>query len=319
MLWALDLIPNYLYDGWRYLIHSATLGGSTDPDKLRGLIMQDAHRLEKGMALPHARPGFGLEVAQGLVQSLGRFVQLHGWDASAAMALNVLERYLTWRTASGEDGELRQRTALLRETLDGTSCQISSGGTVTISAADIRRSVDEGFDSLARTRHSIRHFGTTPVPGELINAAVATAQYTPSVCNRQAWRAHVFDDPAMREEVLALQNGNAGFGDTSSHVIAITADMRYFVGPSERSQAYVDGGLFAMSLVYALHSRGAATCFLNWSATAGRDKRMHRVAGIPQHEVIVTLLAVGSLSEGEFAVAESPRRELDAIVRWHSP
>ena len=68
-----------------------------------------------------------------------------------------------------------------------------------------------------------------------------------------------------------------------------------------------------MSLVWALHSRGIGTCYLNWSAEREQDMKLRRVADIPDSENIITLMAVGNLPD-QFSVASSPRRDLREIL-----
>ena len=69
---------------------------------------------------------------------------------------------------------------------------------------------------------------------------------------------HAYDDE-RQQQVIAVQ-GNAGFGDRVPLVLVITSDLQTFFAPEERNQAWIDGGMFAMSLVHALHSLGLASC-----------------------------------------------------------
>jgi hypothetical protein len=68
-----------------------------------------------------------------------------------------------------------------------------------------------------------------------------------------------------------------------------------------------------MSLVWALHSRGIGSCYLNWSAELEQDLKLRQVADIPDSENIITLLAVGNLPD-RFLVAGSPRRDLSDVL-----
>jgi hypothetical protein len=69
----------------------------------------------------------------------------------------------------------------------------------------------------------------------------------------------VSNDTAI-EQVLALQNGNRGFGHLAKRVLIVSADLHAFIGPIERNKAFVDGGMFAMSLLYALHRLELGAC-----------------------------------------------------------
>jgi nitroreductase len=60
-------------------------------------------------------------------------------------------------------------------------------------------------------------------------------------------------------------------------------------------------------------SRGIGTCYLNWYAEKEQDERLRCIAGIPDWENIITLIAAGSLPD-QFAVASSPRRDLREVL-----
>lgn len=56
--------------------------------------------------------------------------------------------------------------------------------------------------------------------------------------------------------------GNTGFDGEVQNYIVVTSDMSAFYDPFERNQVYVDGGIFTMALVEALHYYGIASCIL---------------------------------------------------------
>lgn len=69
----------------------------------------------------------------------------------------------------------------------------------------------------------------------------------------------------------------------------------------------------AMSFVYALHSLGVGSCFLNWSMTAEKDMTLKKIAAIPTSHVVITLLAIGNIPH-ELLVAEAPRLSINEIL-----
>ena len=76
---------------------------------------------------------------------------------------------------------------------------------------------------------------------------------------------------------------------------------------------WVDGGLFSMSLVYALHSLGIGTCCLNLCVPASADRKLHRITGIPDSEAAIMMIAAGHLPE-RLQVAESVRRPVSETL-----
>ena len=147
----------------------------------------------------------------------------------------------------------------------------------------------------------------------LITEAVEMARKTPSVCNRQGQRVHVFEDGPG---ALRWQPGNKGFGHLASRALVVTADLQAFSGPGERNQPFVDGGMFAMSLLYALHAKGLGACPLAWSMRPREDRAMRRALGIPDEEAVIMFISVGHLPE-TLAVAQSHRMPIEHFMVPH--
>ena len=164
------------------------------------------------------------------------------------------------------------------------------------------------------TRHSVRQYTGERIPDESIRDAVRIAQRSPSVCNRQSCRIHYSSNNKLIWEALDYQKGAGGFGENVGAFFIITSELGAFNRAGERNQAFVDGGLFAMSFALGMHALGYGTCFLNWSKTAKEDRILRRVFSIPRSEVVVTCLVAGCLRP-EFVVAASPRLPSDEVYR----
>jgi nitroreductase len=156
-------------------------------------------------------------------------------------------------------------------------------------------------------------FAEGPVNSEAIRSAVALALRSPSVCNRQSARVRYLTDRSLLEKVLTVQGGNRGFGHQIPGVLVVTSYLGVFRGARERNQCWIDGGLFAMSLLYALTYGGVGSCPLNWSSDAAQDKALRELLGLPRDEVVIMLIAVGHLPEN-YRVASSPRMVLEEVL-----
>jgi nitroreductase len=192
---------------------------------------------------------------------------------------------------------------------------LDEGGTVkvdhrTLFPGDMRSSVE-----FLLSRRSVRNYTGETVPRDLLQKAAEIAQRAPSVCNRQTGRLFIANDPSKIAKVLAFQNGNRGFGDKLGAVIVVAADLRYFNSSGERNQAYVDGGIFAMMLVQALHALHLGTCMLNWSVEAQHDHLMRKELDIPDYCAVITMIGCGFPAQN-LSVAASPRISLDKVVNW---
>ncbi len=175
----------------------------------------------------------------------------------------------------------------------------------------------EGAQSFFSTRRSCRDFDPRRrVSAEVIYEALRRAQHTPSVCNRQAPRAHLLQTESIVASALALQSGNRGFGESVQQLFVITADRRAFSEAEERNQGWIDGGLFAMTLVWALHSLGISSCMLNWSMGVTATRKLRSVLGLPDHEDVICMVAIGYARPGSRA-ARSQRLPINEILTEH--
>jgi len=141
------------------------------------------------------------------------------------------------------------------------------------------------------------------------------AQKSPSVCNRQGSKAYVITDKERISKTLSFQNGNRGFGHLANKLIIVTTDLRVFEGVHERNQSYIDGGLFAMSLLYGLHYFNLGACSLNWCNDYRVDQEFKKFIGINDYENIVMMISVGHLQDN-FRVGVSQRRDLDEVLTF---
>jgi nitroreductase len=309
------LLSNYWYDCARFARHASPFRDFDQPEQLLAYIWMLAHSIEKGLSLPSPRPGFGKEKLEMLIEAVDLYLGRYVAHPELSAVVGAVDAYFEFNEAKHCDiSDLKSRYLLVRQEVEtALGDSLWSGGTIELSRKEVwgrgRLDLEEFFCS----RHSVRQFSQEPVERSDIEWAVRMAQRTPSVCNRQTARVHVFDNDDLGSKVLECQTGNRGFGHQASKVIVITVDLRRFLSVGERNQCWVDGGLFAMSLVWALHSRGIGTCYLNWSAEREQDLMLRQVADIPDSENIITLMAVGSLPD-RFSVASSPRRDLREIL-----
>jgi nitroreductase len=107
--------------------------------------------------------------------------------------------------------------------------------------------------------------------------------------------------------LISLQNGNKGFGHLIPTLAVITSDSGAFFDASERHEPYIDGGLFSMTLMYALSAKGLATCCLNWCVSPDKDVALRNILPLADSEVVIMLMAIG-YPEPDVLVPRSPRK-----------
>ncbi|SFC85649.1 Nitroreductase [Nocardioides terrae] len=287
-------------DARRYHRYSIPGGGNERFDTMTGMQLDAAstrhsHRVEKGFSLPETKRPFGVRATPALNRALA--------NADAAddalfvtEAKEVLEALEQWN----ENGVLDERIA-------------PRGDALPVNPLD-----PETLATFITSRHSIRDFDQRPVDRALVTEAVRLATYSPSVCNRQGFRAYYFDDRADIDRILEIHDGSRGFGSRVPGLFIVTWDIRAFETALERNQGWIDGGLFSMTLLLALHGLGLGAVPLNWSRLNAATDELRERAALPDHENVVMLIAAGHPAEG-YRVARSTRRPMSQILRFGMP
>jgi len=300
-----QLARDHLYDLRRFGAWSH--GTDTDKTQAQGLhaIYKSYHGIEKGLSLRAPRVGFGVDKIAALMRKLREYRARFDPDGVPA-AVSALHRYQAFNADHATQNRVLE--TFLTDTPDD-----HSGGITPVTRDDILAATTHTGPDFFWSRHSVRQYADRPVPLDMVTAAVDMARKTPSVCNRQGARVHVFEDA---QKALDWQPGNAGFGHLASRALIVTADLQAFSGTGERNQPFIDGGMFAMSLLYTLHAQGLGACPLAWSMPAPRDRAMRRALNIPDSEVVIMMISVGHLPD-TFAVATSHRMPLDHFMVRH--
>lgn len=192
---------------------------------------------------------------------------------------------------------------------------LAGGGALCLQKAERDPSLRAAWQKLNRQRHSVREFADSPLDPAALNAALAEAGHTPSVCNRQANRIHLIEDEKLIQQALQIQGGLGGY-DTPPALLLVTSDLRTFFGPEERNQPYVDGGLFAMNLLMSLEANEIAACPLNTMMQPYREKATRQLLNLPDHEVMIMYIAIGNFAE-EYKACVSYRHPLAENLTIH--
>lgn len=150
------------------------------------------------------------------------------------------------------------------------------------------------YENFIKSRHSIRHFGSEAVDVELLREAIQIAQYTPSACNRQGWVIRIVESKDAIDTILENQNGNRGFGHEIDKLVMITCDVRAFQKNRELFQPYIDGGMYAQSVLNALYYKGIGAIPLSASLAGSQEKKIRKKVGINKSEVFILFIGVGT-------------------------
>lgn len=306
------------YHFWRVTCkYNASSNTDNDIEKMQYTLSRETHTIEKGMSLRDPRKGFGQEKVKNLIFRLEKYCSHYAQTDSLFLEypLGTIKYYIEFTKKNGfEIPEIEKAFLRLVQSAGKTVDSITSVGGVTIETKQhIQELCDSTFENLLNSRHSLRYFSGEPVSKDSIIKALKLAQRTPSACNRQGWLTHVYKAPESIS-LVEWQGGSRGFENEIKNAILVTANLKAFLG-HEIHQAYIDGGLYAMNLINALHSLGLGTIPLS----CGFDYRKLQglsIFGVKENEVPIVIIGFGYLLD-EFKVAISERKDINITNTFH--
>lgn len=303
-------IKNRLYYNNRFSNYSLTFHQSDEAAKSE--MIMNYHIIEKGLTMPNKRLGFGQPVVRTLIAQVDSYVSEYGrCDFSVKNSIGVIKEY--YKAHDGSDVLDNTLHAALKDFTERYD-DVAPLKQFSTSREEYFSASTSDFDKMALSRKTIRNLSGN-ISVEKIRDAVEIAMYTPSSCNRQPWRVHVVSKQDLVEECLAFQNGNRGFTHLINKLLVITVDSRSF-GHPEMNDLYVNGGLFSMSLAYALYRNKIGSCMLNWSATPENDLGLREFLKIPEWEMVIMLVGCGIPPE-DFECPLSQRKKPNEIISLH--
>lgn len=304
----------YFFDAW--FLSGQFIEGPRTPQRLDFRILLLVHSLEKGLSRVDMRV-FG----QSKVIELVRLLRLAKVDALSSefggprMGLSVLSAWLERHDSLGwELAEADVVRSLLEERSGSSTGSAVPSGVRNVQFRGVGGWESVPLDDLMRSRHSARRYSNEPVSSHLIEKCVQLAMTTPTACNRQMVRLHVIHDREARRMLYDVLHGTGGVDFETANLGVITYDAASLTFYGERNQGYLNAGLFAMSLVLALHWQGVGACLLQFGNRYVEERRVARALGISPSERIAVALAFGNYLD-EDSVPASARRSVREVLR----
>ncbi|MDU0808909.1 nitroreductase family protein [Aquirufa regiilacus] len=297
----------YEFDMKRYLKYSDSFG-TNSAQQLIGKIVREYHVIEKGLTMPDPRLGFGKDLLLSLVDNCMQYIQLFGEEEEQLRhAVGVIWEYEQFHEQ--QNFNLEDSVVVSIQKLKNLVSGIPISKQKEITANDYFKYVESEFPQFAKSRSSLRNYTNENVPMKAILSALDLARTTPSACNRQSWRTYVFEDKIHINSILTIQGGNRGFGHLTNKLIIITSEISVFSSVAERNQVFIDGGMYAMNLLYALHYYKIGACILNCSNSLEKDLKLRVVCDVKESEVFIAMVSCG-IPPVDFKIASSYRYEL---------
>lgn len=265
----------------------------TTKEQFEASITRLYHTLEKGMSYLDYRPAFGKENVNTLITSLKQYAELFSVETFFyRTALSCLNAYIDKNRKHGVfDYDLEKKV----HNLPGDAND--SGGTRIMTPYSHNDLSKMNFEELMKNRHSMRHFSTKPVEIRLLKKVLELAQFTPSACNRQGWKTRIIENKDLMKKILHFQNGNKGFGHEFDKLLIITTDIQYFQRGRETFQAFIDGGMYAESVLNALFYYGIAAVPLSASLTRSQETEIRKLVKLKDSEILILFIGAGNYPE----------------------
>ena len=305
---------NKIYDLNLFYKYSFDQNHLETKEKFEYYLTKQYHIIEKGLSLPEPRLEFAQKTIFNLINVSTRYHEMYGTSELLTSISSCLNEYLNFNKINNINTDTDYYENI-REFIDKVKPN-KLGGTKEITKKDIMQSIDFDFEQFLRMRTSVRDFSDKEVELNSIIEAMALAKLAPSVCNRQGWRAHIYSDPTLINQLLTLQNGNRGFTESINKLLIIAGDMRSFT-KLESNQICIDGGIFSMNVLLSLHAKGLGAIALNTCLPYTIEKKVKKLAELQEYEKLIMMIAVGNI-KSNFKVAISNRKDTSQVYEVHS-
>jgi nitroreductase len=291
-----DMILNFLNDYILYKKYATVFSKSHLKNKEADLILA-YHSIEKGMLFNEMKPGF----AKYRIINLHRFLKdtevIENINRSQIkVAYQVVCKYYELHKEKGFDISefyTEEQYDFYKNCLFNLYNK-SFSGIYSWDKNKFYENIDSrNFNDFAKSRQSIRNFTGEKVDIEKIKQSIELANTAPSVCNRQASNVYLVEDKYKIDEILKVQGGFAGYTENVNQLLIVTNDRKYYYTVGERNQFYIDGGVYLMNLLYALHFYKIANCPANWGKTMKEEKKLKPFIKIPESEKIICMIPIG--------------------------
>lgn len=279
-----------------YLVkYNGSFDSDNDAVKLENKIRVSVHGIEKGFSYRSPKPAFGIDKILGLLTMLKHYKTLpEASEAFVKDCLSTVKYYIDTYKGNEKIEQIVKRYVVLAESVSGSI--EAKDATLNINKSDVDAILNSiNYEAFVASRHSYRFYTNTPVDKELLQKALKIAEHTPTACNRQAQKVYVFT--GENKDKLLNIGPSRGFVTEVDTAILITVDMRAYFS-EEFYQCYVDGGLYAMNLINAIHSTGLGCIPLTASMFAiNQRKELSERFNIPLNEAPVITIGIGNREE----------------------
>ncbi|MBE8712359.1 nitroreductase [Sphingobacterium sp. KB22] len=306
------LFRNYKEDAKLYREFAVAFNNNGIKNKEANLIL-NYHSLEKGLLFKDTKKGFGEYRIKNLHKILKDPEIVNNIDRSQIrVGYQVMCQYYEVHQKLNyniDNVYTIEQYNFYKSVLDA-SYSTAFTGVIEFDKETFYKDVKSDFEKFAFSRKSVRNFTGEKIDVDRLRRAMVLANSAPSVCNRQASNVYLIEDKKKIDKILEIQAGFSGYTEHVSQLLILTNDRNYYYTVGERNQLFIDGGLFLMNLLYALHYYQIGNCPANWGKTIKEESPIQDVISLPKSEKIICILPIGVV-DPEFKTTLSLRRTID--------
>lgn len=304
---------NFIDDFLRIKKYSV-MSNSKSKDNLITLLVSYYHVIEKGFSMPDFRIGFGQSALIVLIDLIREYQHKIGDDDEQYLeSIRIVNEYIDYHKKNNYVFDYT-----IEELLTAFLNEFGNKGYTKpyeFSSSDFYRS-DSDFYNFSNSRHSLRNYDEKIVIDvDLINKALELCENTPSGCNRQPVKVFVVSDKRIISDVLRLHNGNRGFGHKADKLIVVGVTYKRGIGVDERNQVIVDGGIYVMNLLYALHYYKIGACPLNCNFSLDNARSLRKLLNADEDLVFISMVSLGYPPE-KFTTPKSLRTNYNQYTNY---
>ena len=164
-----------------------------------------------------------------------------------------------------------------------------------------------------KSRRSIRHFSSDPVPTALVDKVIEAGLYAPSALGRQECIVVAVSDRETRDRISALNASVMGRSGSDPFYGAPVILM--VLGPKDYPPYVCDGSLMLGNMMLEAHELGLGSCWIHRakeeSESPEGQELLHRY-GVPDGYVGIGHLALGYIDGG---YPSTPERKPDRVIK----
>ena len=308
-------IPDYYYDLKRFYKYASNQGVKDSEEKYIGHIVKRYHVIEKGLTMPSPRLGFGKEVVLDLINLCNQYIDIYGTtNVQLHNTIAVLLAYIEFHKDKSFTIAENIVTAIKLLSQRVNNSDVLPQQQIHITKEEYFNDINKSFEAFSNSRKSVRNYASKDLPIEKILKAIELARNTPTSCNRQSNRIYIYTNQQKIQEILKLQGGSRGFLELANKLIIVTNELGVYESTRERKQGYIDGGIYTMNLLYALHYNKVVCCVLNCGTTKANDLKIRSLISIRDSEALIVMIACGEAVEN-FEIASSPRIPTENFIK----